>query len=128
MITAVNGESIRSGNDLRNEVAQMLPGTATKLSMLRDGKEQTVNVTVAELKPATAGPAETPKDPANPTGFGMAVEPLTRDHARELGVAATSGVVVVDVQSNGRAADAGLRPGDVIVEVDRQTGQGALRA
>ena len=40
--------------------------------------------------------------------------------ARELGVAATSGVVVVDVQSGGRAADAGLRPGDVIVEVDRK--------
>ena len=60
----------------------------------------------------------------------MAVEPLTRDRARELGVAATSGVVVADVQSGGRAADAGLRPGDVIVEVDRQAGQrsGALRA
>ena len=50
----------------------------------------------------------------------MAVEPLTRDRARELGIAATSGVVVVDVQSGGRAADAGLRPGDVIVEVDRK--------
>ena len=119
VITAVNGESIRSGNDLRNEVSQMLPGTATKLSIIRDGKEQTVNVTVAELKPATAGPAER-EGSGNPTGFGMAVEPLTRDHARELGVAATSGVVVVDVQSNGRAADAGIRPGDVIVEVDRK--------
>ena len=119
VITAVNGESIRSGNDLRNEVSQMLPGTATKLSIIRDGNEQTVNVTVAELKPATAGPAER-EGSGNPTGFGMAVEPLTRDHARELGVAATSGVVVVDVQSNGRAADAGIRPGDVIVEVDRK--------
>jgi len=74
---------------------------------------------VAELKPATAGPAER-EGSGNPTGFGMAVEPLTRDHARELGVAATSGVVVVDVQSNSRAADAGIRPGDVIVEVDRK--------
>ena len=119
VITAVNGESIRSGNDLRNEVSQMLPGTATKLSIIRDGSEQTVNVTVAELKPTTAGPADR-EGSGNPTGFGMAVEPLTRDHARELGVAATSGVVVVDVQSNGRAADAGLRPGDVIVEVDRK--------
>ena len=119
VITAVNGESIRSGNDLRNEVSQMLPGTATKLSIIRDGNEQTVNVTVAELKPAATGPAER-EGSGNPTGFGMAVEPLTRDHARELGVAATSGVVVVDVQSNGRAADAGIRPGDVIVEVDRK--------
>ena len=36
------------GNELRNEVSQLLPGTATKLSIVRDGKEQTVNVTVAE--------------------------------------------------------------------------------
>ncbi len=50
----------------------------------------------------------------------MAVEPLTRDRARELGVTATSGMLVVDVQSSGRAAGAGLRPGDVIVEVDRK--------
>ena len=122
VITGINGESIKNGNELRNEVSQMQPGTATKLSIIRDGKEQTVNVTVAELKPATAGP-EDREGSGNPTGFGMAVEPvatMTRDRARELGIAATSGVVVVDVQSGGRAADAGLRPGDVIVEVDRK--------
>ena len=119
VITAINGESIRTGNDLRNEVSQLLPGTATKLSVIRDGKEQTVNVTVAERKGSTAEP-EDREGSRNPTGFGMAVEPLTRDHARELGVTATSGVVVVDVQSGGRAAGAGIRPGDVIVEVDRK--------
>ncbi len=119
VITAVNGESIRTGNDLRNEVSQMLPGTTTKLAIVRDGKEQTVNVTVAERKGSTAEPADR-EGSGNPTGFGMAVEPLTRDRARELGATATSGVLVVDVQSGGRAAGAGLRPGDVIVEVDRK--------
>ncbi len=58
VITAVNGESIRTGNDLRNEVSQMLPGTSTKLAIIRDGKEQTVNVTVAERKGSTAEPAD----------------------------------------------------------------------
>ena len=119
VITAINGESIRSGNDLRNEVSQLQPGTATRLSIVRDGKEQTVNVTVAEREDTTAQPED--RDAAgSSTGFGMTVEPLTRDRARELGIAATSGVVVVDVQSGGRAADAGIRAGDVIVEVDRK--------
>ena len=119
VITAINGESIRTGNDLRNEVSQLLPGTATRLSIVRDGKEQTVNVTVAEREPATDEP-EGRQGSANPTGFGMTVGPLTRDQARELGTSVTSGVVVVEVQSGGRAADAGLRSGDVIVEVDRK--------
>ena len=122
VITAINGESVRSGNDLRNEVSQITPGTTTKLSVIRDGKEQTLNVTVAERKDTAAGPEERGGS-GNPTGFGMAVEPvatMTRDRARELGITATAGVVVVDVQSGGRAADAGIRPGDVIIEVDRK--------
>jgi serine protease Do len=58
----------------------------------------------------------------------MAVEPVTRDRARELGLAATSGVVVVDVQSGGRAADAGIQPGDVIVGVDQMPVKTARQA
>ena len=119
VITAVNGESIKNGNELRNEVSQLMPGTATKLTLLRDGKEQTVNVTLAERKGAAAE-GDDREASANPTGFGMSVEPLTRERARELGLAATTGVLVADVQSGGRAAEAGLREGDVIVEVDRR--------
>jgi Do/DeqQ family serine protease len=119
VITGVNGDSIKSGNELRNEVSQLQPGTAAKLTLVRDGKEQTVNVTLAERK-ASAAESEDRDGAGNPTGFGMAVEPVTRERARELGLAATSGVVIVDVQSGGRAADAGLRPGDVIIEVDRK--------
>ena len=60
----------------------------------------------------------------------MSVQPLTPDVAGELGVKARSGVVVQDVQPDGRAAEAGLRSGDVIAQVDgKPVGQGdALRA
>ena len=50
----------------------------------------------------------------------MTVEPLTRETARQLDVDATTGVVVTRVQPGSNAADAGLRAGDVIEEVDRQ--------
>ena len=119
VITGVNGESIKNGNELRNDVSQLPPGTTAKLTLMRDGKEQTVAVTLAERK-AAAAESDERDGSGNPTGFGMAVEPVTRDQARELGLSSTSGVVVVDVQSGGRASDAGLRPGDVIVEVDRK--------
>jgi serine protease Do len=120
VITAINGEAVKDGNVLRNEVAQLLPGSNARLTVVRGGKEQTINVTLAELQKSREASARDDSTPDH-TGFGMTVEPLTRDRARELGVAATSGLIVTDVQSTGRAADAGIQPGDVISEVDGNT-------
>ena len=117
VITAVNGEPIRNGNTLRNEIAQLQPGSDAKLSVIRDGKERALTVTLGELKSDSAARRRNAAEP-DETGFGMAVEPLTREKARELGVKANTGVVIVDVTPGSRAAGAGLRPGDVIAEVD----------
>jgi serine protease Do len=120
IITAINGNAVKDTNTLRNEVAQMLPGTDVKVTLVRDGKEQTVNVRLGELQAAGAAEGEdhgAPRSGAG-TGFGLAVEPLTRDVARQLGVTAASGVVITGVEPSSRAADAGLREGDVVEEVD----------
>jgi Do/DeqQ family serine protease len=119
VITSVNGIAVKDTNDLRNDVAQLKPGSEVKLTLVRDGKQQAVTATLSERKAASAEREEGAAASAA-GGFGMAVEPLTRDRAQELGLASTAGVVVVEVQSGGRAADAGLRPGDVIIEVDRK--------
>ena len=108
-----------------------MPGSSVTLTYVRDGKEGTVDVKLAELKAQTEGED---RDSGNRgdagSSFGMTVEPLTRETARQLGVNATSGVVVTRVQPGSIAADAGLRAGDVIEEVDRQPVQSAdaLRA
>jgi Do/DeqQ family serine protease len=122
VITSVNGEAIRDGNGLKNEVAQLMPGSPVKLTLLRNGKEQTVTATLGERQSASAegSRGEGPVDPGGSglsVGSGLRVEPLTRERARELGVSASSGVVVTGAAS-GPAADAGLRAGDVISEVD----------
>jgi serine protease Do len=100
-------------------VAAQQPGSRVQLSLLRDGKEQNVSATLAELH-AAAQPDDRAEAGADSSGFGMSIEPLTPETARQLGVSATSGLVVTDVRPGSRAADAGLRSGDVIVEVDRQ--------
>jgi serine protease Do len=52
---------------------------------------------------------------------GLSVENLTPQIARQLGLpAGTSGVIVAEVQDGSRAGDAGLRPGDLIQQVNRQ--------
>lgn len=52
--------------------------------------------------------------------LGLSVRPLTSPIARDLGLAVTEGVLVGDVVERGRAAEAGIETGDVIVEIDRQ--------
>lgn len=121
VITAIDGEELKDGNDLRNEVAQTAPGTDVALTVIRDGKEQTVKVTLGELNAgaATSGRGNSDRDA---TGFGMTVEPLSEARAKQLGV---TGVVVTGVQPSGRAAAAGLRAGDVIEKVDGKTVESA---
>ena len=117
VIIAVNGNRIRDYNELRNDVAQLQPGSVAKLTLVRGGKEQTIDVTLAELERSEQ--ASLDRDGGgDSTGFGMTVEPLTSARAKELGVSASAGTVILDVDPSGRAADAGLRAGDVIAQVD----------
>ena len=117
IVTAIDGAAVTDGNALRNHVAQMMPGTRSQITVRRDGKEQKVDVTLAELKAAGRDGDATGATPDG-SGYGMSVEPLTRATAQELGVKATAGVVIREVQPSGRAADSGLKSGDVIEQVD----------
>jgi Do/DeqQ family serine protease len=119
VITSINGQVVKDGNTLRNEIAEMKPGTDTQIKVLRSGKEQTFSVRLGELQVQRAD-AEDHGGATDDGGAGLAIEPLTRETARELGVKATGGLVVTGVRSGSRAADAGLREGDVIEEVDGQ--------
>ena len=107
---------------LRNHVAELQPGSRVELKLLRNGKPQTLTLALGELTPRGAGSADDdePRAGQDGTGYGMSVEPLTREQARQLELDITSGVLVTGVQPSGRAAEAGLRSGDVIDEVDRQ--------
>ena len=90
-----------------------------KVTVLRDGKEQVLNATLGALQPAGNAPAAEGEG-AREGAFGLSVEPLTANRARELGVEVSTGLVVAEVTPGGRAASVGLRPGDVIEQVDRK--------
>ena len=130
VITAIDGTPVTDYNVLRNHVAQLLPGTNAKLTVLRGGKEETVNVTLAELKAKAEDDEDGPSPAGESGGFGMSVQPLTGDIARQLGVEVTTGIVIAEVQPSGRAAEAGLKSGDVIEQVDGKSVQSpeALRS
>ena len=121
IIIAFNNEPIVDSRNLSLKVSMMAPGTKVTLKVFRNGGEQEIPVTLAEL-PATAGEGGPAAQGAPPSQrLGISVEALTPQTARQLGLAArTTGVVITEVQPGSPAEEAGFRRGDVIQEVNRK--------
>jgi serine protease Do len=117
VIVSLDGEKLADNNSLRNRIAGTKPGSKVAVEVLRDGHSQTLYATL-ELKPAsTARAAGTEGSDAE--GFGMTVQPLTPEVAKELELSGRrEGVVIREVDPDGAAAAAGLQPGDVIAQVN----------
>ncbi|MEJ5331039.1 MAG: DegQ family serine endoprotease [Desulfobaccales bacterium] len=116
IIIEFNGQPIKEMNELPRLVAATAPGTKATVKVLRDGKEKTFSLTVTELvdEPGTpGGPAPEAEELA-----GLSVEDLTPALARRFGLRETKGAVVTRVAPGSPAAEAGLRPGDLILEVN----------
>ncbi len=119
VILTFNGEPVSDSNALRNQVASSQPGSSAAVTIVRNGREETRQVVLAEL-PGKRAAVNERDGGANGGRYGMTVSPLTPDVAGQLGVRAKSGLVVENVAPASAASDAGLRSGDVIVEVNRK--------
>ena len=118
VITAVDGKPVTDAGHLRNLIAGLAPDTKVKLTALRKGREEVVDVAIGEL-PEQRRAAAPAREKAE--RLGLFASDLTSELARQLGLPpATQGVVVTEVEPGSLAAEAGLRPGDVIVELNRQ--------
>jgi serine protease Do len=111
-----NGTPITGSAQLKNMVGQTKVGAAAKLSIWRDKKTVTVNVTIAhrtaEVMAAAAPKAETSAE------LGVTVEKMTPKVASKLGLKEHKGLIIKEVNPEGRGAAMGLTKGDVILEVD----------
>jgi serine protease Do len=117
VILEFNGERVARADRLPAMVAATPVGREVPLRLVRDGKPQTLTVGVgeqAESREAEPGPTKVPAT------LGLTVAPVTPRLARELGLRDRWGVIVRDVEADSPAAEAGLRRGDVVVEVDRR--------
>src|SRR5213075_2417753 len=111
---------------LRNRVAEAGPGATAELVIVRDAAEKQVSVKLEEANPGNnvknarrGGESDSPSDDS--AALGVSVAPLTPELAQRLGAPKdASGLVVQDVNPDGRAADAGIQEGDIIQSVNRQ--------
>jgi serine protease Do len=126
VIVSVNNQSIADSNTLRNTVASLAPGTTVKVNAVRDGREQNFQIALAELPENK--PAATDDDNSGDSGgagssgkYGLTLQNLTADSAQRFGLDVNDqGLLVTRLNPEGSAADAGIRPGDLIQEVNRK--------
>jgi serine protease Do len=120
VILEVNGKPMEDSRELRMTISLMDPAATAKLKLLRNGNPMDVNVKLGDL-PADKEQAKTEEGSSDKALDGVTVENLDAQSARQLGLpAATTGVVVTDVDPASQLALAGLRRGDVIQEVNHQ--------
>ncbi|MDJ0852897.1 MAG: Do family serine endopeptidase [Myxococcota bacterium] len=106
--------------ELPRAVAKSTVGSKVTLGILRDGEPYTVEVVIGQLEERRPEPRVAARRSGS-RDFGLRVQELTPALRERLGVQDAGGVVVEAVEPGGAAARAGLRPGDVLLEVDRQT-------
>ncbi len=115
VITAFNGEPVKTPRDLATKVADAKSGSHASLTVQRDGRQQAVEVTIGSPRPEkTAAADEAPQGGK----VGIALAPLSDDVRGQLGVPpGVKGVVVAEVKPGSPAAESGLQAGDVITRI-----------
>lgn len=124
-ITGVDGKTIKDGNELVSYISAQKPGTQHKLTYLRNGKEGTATVTIADrakLFGARLGEDDSTQGEEQPqeSKMGLTVRSVSPDLADRLGIPAGKGIIVQDVKPGSFAEDVGLSRGDVILEINKQ--------
>ena len=111
VITSVNNETVKNTRELVKKLAATLPGSSTKLGVVRDGQEKTITVTVGKFpRTSTEGNAEE-KMLQSPV-LGLILAP-----AKSVAGAAEQGVVIKDISPASPSAESGLQVGDIIMSV-----------
>ncbi len=114
VIVSVDGAAVDDARTLARRIGSLPPGTTVKLGIIRDGREQTVTLTLGQLprdRQAKAAGPEDRESPGEESRLGLTLAP-----ASAVAGAGGAGLVVVGVDPDGSAAAQGVKTGDVILE------------
>ena len=123
VIVSVDGRKVRTTGELRNAIAATSVNSTVKLQILRNGKPIELSVALAEMPNKILEQGTEKSSPAGRSApeLGLQLQPLTPELKRKLDapVDVNQGVVITDIDPSSAAARAGLRPGDLVLEVNR---------
>jgi serine protease Do len=120
LITGLNGKEISDASQLQVTVGQTHPGTTIKLQVIRDGKGMELPVTLEKMGARDKGEEETASGETGKPRWGLGLADITPDMRQQMrGGNDLKGAVIERVLPGSPADNAGLRPGDVILSVNR---------
>jgi serine protease Do len=126
VLRKLNGNEIVNGGALQVAVSQVAPGTTISLGILRDGKPETVSLKVGEFHGNAEVAGNSDSNSGHGGKIGVSVDNLSPDVRQQLNIPSqVNGAAVAAVKPGSPAEDAGLAPGDVILEVNRHPVQNA---
>jgi serine protease Do len=117
VIVSFDGKEIEEMKQLPYVVASTPVGKMVTVELIRKGKKNALQVEVGELKEETEPPVVAEAEP----NLGLTLKEITPELARNFRLSETSGLVVVQVEANSPASEAGVAPGDIILEVDQES-------
>jgi serine protease Do len=116
VIIRFEGKEIESAHRLSQLAAAIPPDTLTKIDLLRNGQKKTISLKIGTMPEESQKIVSTEEE----SDWGMMVQELTPQLAQQLGLEPqTTGVVISSIKEGSPGAEAGLRPGDLITEVNR---------
>jgi len=120
IIIAVNGKKIKDTRQLSRIIAETSVGNEIKVDVLRNGRKKSLNVVIARRDDSRLGDLS-PSSTHHDNSLGMRVEELNEHLASRFQLKSDEkGLIVVDIDHNGKATEAGIQPGDIIAEINRQ--------
>ncbi|MGH7909133.1 MAG: DegQ family serine endoprotease, partial [Thermodesulfobacteriota bacterium] len=119
IITQFNGQAINEMQELPKLVAATPPGKEVQLTYLRNGKEKNARLKVAE-QPEEIAKSGTPGGEEVEQNLGLVVQEVNPQIQRRLRIEDSEGVIITNVDSGGPAQEAGLRVGDLILEINKK--------
>ncbi len=117
IVLEINAEKIKDSRELLKIVANLEVGQIAQIKVLRNGESKTFHVKVAKRDADKLVARKSPEVPK--TKLGINVADLTPENANRFNLSDTEGVVVIDLESGGKGAEAGIRIGDIIKGVNR---------
>ncbi|OPX35730.1 hypothetical protein B1H10_00585 [candidate division KSB1 bacterium 4484_188] len=118
VVLAIDGRKVRNSSELRARVAAAGPGKKVTLKILRDGKEKEIKVTLGEYPEEQATAAVESKAAEK---IGIKVSNITPNLVQKFDLKVRkNGVVITNIKQGSVAVQSGLRPGDVILKINRK--------